>query len=43
MIRLIRRRMDSLVHHGKEINKILMKDIFLFDDNLSNDHSLIKV
>ena len=35
--------MDSLVHHWKEINKTLMKDIFLFDDNLSDDHSVIKV
>ena len=42
MIKLIS-RIDSLARHWKEINKFLVKDIFIFDDSLANDHSVIKV
>ena len=43
MIKLIKCRMDSLVHRWKEINTVLVKNIFLFDDSLANDLSVMKV
>ena len=39
MIKSIKCRMDTLVHHWGEANKSLVKVIFLFDESVANDLS----
>ena len=39
MMKSIKCRMDTLVHHWGEANKSLVKVIFLFDESVANDLS----